>query len=75
MLFQKVGSKISNPPFFWLNSKVLFTFAKHFNATLDKSVFYFHMKRISIEQGSPTLLFEGYRPAKFSSKPNQTHLN
>ncbi len=28
-----------------------------------------------LDQGSPTLLLESYRPTDFSSNPNQTHLN
>ncbi len=28
-----------------------------------------------LDQGSPTLLLESYRPEDFSSNPNQTHLN
>ncbi len=30
---------------------------------------------IALNQGSPTLLLESYRPTDFSSNPNQTHLN
>ncbi len=31
--------------------------------------------RVSLKQGSPTLLLEIYRPTDVSSNPNQTHLN
>ncbi len=31
--------------------------------------------RLTLLQGSPTLLLKSYHPADFSSNPNQTHLN